>query len=269
MTTNVAPPVAEGHAHSAADHDALSRREIRIYGHSLILYWWPVWTVGFLFALLTGLDGGRMAYVPAGTVVENTNTLVAPVGTAPLEQPREHVARSPYLGTWFFITMLVVFIANNVQLRGLWEWVAMLTVALLVAVMSLYDLWGRVFGWFNLLHIYINLAGYLFLSLCMFSIWVLSVFVFDRRTYMIITAGQVRVVDHVGEAEKTYDVTNLTFQVQPNVFLRHRILGVYGAGDIVVRTGGPRPEELEWPNVLFARSRVKQIQELLKSREVV
>jgi hypothetical protein len=119
------------------------------------------------------------------------------------------------------------------------------------------------------LHIHINLAGYVFISVGFFAVWVASVFLFDRRTYLIVSAGQVRVRDEIGQAEKVYDVTNMTFQIQPNVFFRHHVLGFYGAGDLVVRTGGPHPETLEWPNVLFVRSRLRQIQERLKEREVV
>jgi hypothetical protein len=97
----------------------------------------------------------------------------------------------------------------------------------------------------------------------------MSDFVFDHRTYIIFSAGQVRVRDEIGQAEKVYDVTNMTFQIQPNVFLRHRLLGFYGAGDLIVSTAGPHPEVLEWPNVLFARSKLRQIQARLKAREVV
>ena len=113
------------------------------------------------------------------------------------------------------------------------------------------------------------MAGYVFLSVWFLVIWVLSVYLFDRRIYIAFSAGQVRIRDQIGQAEKVYDVTNMTFQLQPNVFFRHRILGFYAAGDLIVRTGGPNSEVLEWPNVLFVRSRIRQIQELLKSREVV
>src|SRR6516165_11905661 len=41
--------------------------EVRLYSHSPIFYWWPVWLVGYLMALLTYLDGGRLAVVPPGT----------------------------------------------------------------------------------------------------------------------------------------------------------------------------------------------------------
>jgi hypothetical protein len=269
MTTQLHPSPETGTAEAVKHHThADDQDEITIYSHSPILYWWPVWLLGFAIAVITILDGGQMAYVPAGTRAEG-HTLVAPTGSDPLDEPHERMARSHYLGTWFFITLLVVFVSANVQLRGLWEWIVLLGLGLLVTVVSLYGLWGLVFRWFNLLHIRMNLAGYVFVSLWMFVIWVVTVFVFDRRTYLIFAAGQVRILDQIGAAERVYDVTNLSFQVQPNVFFRHRVLGFYGAGDLVIRTGGPQSEVIEWPNVLFVRSRVKQIQHLLKSREVV
>src|SRR5262249_43164412 len=43
-----------------------STEEIKIISHSNLFYWWPVWAVGFLMALLTFIDGYRMAIVPAG-----------------------------------------------------------------------------------------------------------------------------------------------------------------------------------------------------------
>jgi hypothetical protein len=123
--------------------------------------------------------------------------------------------------------------------------------------------------WFRLLHIQINLAGYVFVSAWLFAVWAVSVFYFDTRTYIIISAGQVRVCTEIGQGEKVFDVTNLTFQLQPNILFRHRVLGLYGAGDLVVRTGGPSPEVIEWPNVLFVRSRLRQIEQRLKARTVV
>jgi hypothetical protein len=113
------------------------------------------------------------------------------------------------------------------------------------------------------------MAGYLFLSAWLFALWAVTVFFFDTRTYIILTAGQVRVRQEIGHGEKIYDATNMTFHVQPNVFLRHRVLGLFGAGDLVVRTGGPQPEVIDWPNVLFVRRRLRQIEHMLHSREVV
>jgi hypothetical protein len=248
--------------------DGSLKPEIKVYSHSPIFYWWPVWLVGFIMAILTYVDGGRMAHVPPGTQVQG-NRLVAPNVDTVLEPPNKRMASTPYLGTWFILTLLVVFVSSNVPLRGLWEWIAVLFLGLAVSVVSLYGLWGHLVDWFNLLHIHINLAGYVFISVWLFAIWAVTVYFFDRRTYMIFSAGQVRVRDMIGQAEKVYDVTNLALQLQPNILFRHRVLGLWGAGDLVVRTSGAHPEVFEWPNVLFVRSRLRQIEGMLKAREVV
>jgi hypothetical protein len=257
------------HASSEATAPAVAHepQSITIYSHSPILYWWPVWLVGFVLALVTYLDGGHLVYAPPGTQVEG-NTVVTPADR-PLPQPQERLSGNPYLGCWLFVTLLVVFVSSSVQLRGLWEWIAILTLAVIVLAVLEFGLWGPLLSWLQVLHIRINLAGYVFLSAWLFAVWVVCVFVFDRRTYLIFSAGQVRVRDHIGQAEKVYDVTNMTLQVQPNIFLRHRVLGLYGAGDLVLRPGGSHGEILEWPNVLFARSRLKRIECLLKERAVV
>jgi len=41
-----------GQPPSPANH-ATPKDEIRLYSRSDIFYWWPVWTVGYLLALLT------------------------------------------------------------------------------------------------------------------------------------------------------------------------------------------------------------------------
>src|SRR5437870_5949869 len=61
-TTPVAAP------HRQAPGEALSgQNEIKIVSHSNLFYWWPVWAVGFVMALLTWLDGNLMAIVPPRT----------------------------------------------------------------------------------------------------------------------------------------------------------------------------------------------------------
>jgi hypothetical protein len=277
-------------------------KDIKLYSHSAIFYWWPVWLVGYTMAFLTYLDGGQMAVVPPGTEarrdwrvevepgrLETREGLILPRSVdgreahltpadgqvrpgEPLpapEQPYVRMARSQFLGTLFFITLLVVFVSSNVPLRGLWEWIGVLAIALTIALLSLYGWWGTVVNWFYLLHVQINLAGYVFLSTWLFAIWAVTVFYFDTRTYIIISPGQVRVRQAIGQGEKIYDATLLALHLQPNILFRHRVLGLFAAGDLIVRTGGPHADVFEWPNVLFVRSRLKQIEHLLQSREVV
>ena len=44
-------------------------REIRIISHCNLFYWWPVWAVGFLMAMISYLDGSLLAIVPRGSAV--------------------------------------------------------------------------------------------------------------------------------------------------------------------------------------------------------
>lgn len=266
-------------------HTADTRpKEIKLYSHSPIFYWWPVWVVGYLMAFLTSLDDGRMTVVPAGTEVrsdqqvevapgqfEKRDVLMLPANqpAEALEQPHIHMAHNQFLGTLFFLTLLVVFVSSNVPLRGLWEWIGVLVIALTVTVISLYGWWGTLFNWFYLLKIQINLAGYVFISTWLFAIWVVTVFYFDTRTYIMISPGQIRVRQAIGQGEKVFDATLLSVHLQPNILFRHRVLGFFGAGDLIVRTGGPHADVFEWPNVLFVRSRLKEIEHLLQSREVL
>ena len=118
------------------------------------------------------------------------------------DQPHVRVAHNPYLGTWFLITILVVFVSTHAPLRGLWQWISVLVIALVISVVALYGWWGHIVDWFRLLDIQINLAGYLFLSTWLFAIWAVAFFYFDRLTYMIFSTGQVRVRQAIGEGEK-------------------------------------------------------------------
>jgi hypothetical protein len=274
--------------------------EIRLYSRSDIFYWWPVWVLGYLLALWTYLDGGHLAVVPGSTEarrdwrvevapgqMETREGLILPPGDArhpshlspagtsrsseplpPPEQPHVHIASSPYLGTVFLLTILVVFVSTHAPLRGLWEWVAVLFIALILAVIALYGLWGTIRNWFLILHVQITLGGYLFFATWLFAIWLVTFLYFDRLTYIIFSTGQLRVRQAIGEGEKTYDVTNMNLELEPNVFFRHRVLGFYDAGDLIVRTGGPRPEVFHWSNVLRVRSKMRKIEHLLQTRDV-
>src|SRR5262245_15409022 len=48
--------------------------EVKVYGHTRLFYWWPIWALSFIFAIITWIDGERMAIVPADSeIVDNKN----------------------------------------------------------------------------------------------------------------------------------------------------------------------------------------------------
>jgi hypothetical protein len=49
-------------------------REITVYSHSNLFYWWPVWFVAYVLALLTWWDGHLLAVVPKNSKAEQVTT---------------------------------------------------------------------------------------------------------------------------------------------------------------------------------------------------
>jgi hypothetical protein len=276
MSTSVTPP--------APVAVPPGQREIRVYSHSSLFYWWPVWAVGFIMALLTWIDGHRMAIVPAGTKAEAsrrvegqnepTEVLILPKGTSlprdennEIIQPSRHMAKSPRFGVVYATILIMTIVVSSVSLRGLWSLIIVLVIVLLVVIFALFGMWDPILEKLNLIDIRINMGGYLFISIILFIIWALTVFIFDHRTYVIVTPGQVRVCQAVGAGETVYDTTGMTFQKQQNDLFRHWIIGL-GSGDLVIHRSNTN-QEIDMPNVLFIAAKVRMIEQMIKERQVV
>ena len=110
---------------------ALEPRELRIYGHTAMFYWWPVWVTGFLMALLTWTNGTRVALVPAKAEYDpQANVIHVPQGfklplsgrPADMSQDGKQFAERMYpdkrLGVIFSLVLFLVILITNVPLRG-------------------------------------------------------------------------------------------------------------------------------------------------------
>ncbi len=264
-------------------HSMTDQREVRIYSHSHLFYWWPVWVTGFVLAVLTYLDGHRLAILPPNTHIKyeggNLYTLDTKGGTsAQLEEAKAQpggaepvhlrVAQNSRLGAIFVVVLLLVILITNVPLRGLWSIVVIITVALMAIILALADLWDRIFESLGNLHIHANLALYLFIAGGLLAMWVASVFFFDRQTYMVFTPGQLKVCLEIGSGETAYDTQGMTIQKERSDLFRHWILGL-GSGDLIVRTSGANHHEFVMPNVLNVSSKLKAIEEMQWERPTV
>src|SRR6516164_2416037 len=130
-------------------------REIRVYSHSALFYWWPVWAVGFLMALLTLVDGERMVVVPADTkpvqnarveyvdhegkrvTAEPKDVLIVEKGSLPKDpetdrpfEPHLLMAQSAKPGVLYAVVLLLIIVISNVPLRGLWSLMVILLIIL-------------------------------------------------------------------------------------------------------------------------------------------
>ncbi len=282
---------------------APERNEIKVVSHSNLFYWWPVWAVGFLMALLTLIDRSVMATVPAGSraAFSPSVTIEKPDGEeekltnreviilardekhperkslarenpsdpkSQIKQPKVHMSASKNYGVIFCVTLLVCIVITNVPLRGMWSLVVIITVVLVSVILVLADLWTYIVTKLSYLDIRINMGGYLFIAGVLFTAWLITVLFFDQQVYIIFTPGQFKVCTEIGGGEKVYDTMGMKLERQRSDLFRHMILGL-GSGDLIVKTSGAQADHFDLPNVLFIRHKVQKIEELLQKKKVV
>lgn len=267
------PPAAP---HRQQPGEPLSgQNEIRIVSHSTLFYWWPVWAVGYIAAIMTFADGSRMAIVPAGTKPETINgqeALVAPKASnkkqPTMSEPHLLMARNKNIGVIYAVVLLLVITITNIPFRGLWSVIIILVIVFGTIILGLMDLWAQIVEAIDYLNIHINLAGYIVISTVLLIIWLITLLLFDQQIYMVFTPGQLRVRLEIGEGETAYDTRGMTIQKQRSDLFRHWILGL-GSGDLIVNTAGAQVHHFDLPNVLFVGRKVKEIENMLRSMPVV
>lgn len=273
-----------------------SDRQIVVYSHSGLFYWWPVWAFGYLMAAISWFGGWTMAIVPGGTVaardrlvqvdpadpapgkLEKRSVLVLPPkgelltrkdveGNVVVDQPRLHVSRHKGVGTVFLIILILTIIITNVPLRGLWSVFVLMVLILGSILLWVAGLWESILASFGLLSVHINLGAYVFLSTVLLAFWLFNFLVMDRQVYMIFTPGQLRVCIEIGGGETVYDTTGMVVQKERGDLFRHWILG-FGSGDLVVQPVG-LANPLQLPNVLNVGFKVNRITQMIKEKVIV
>lgn len=273
-------------------------REIKLVSHSPIFYWWPIWVLGYVMAVITWMDGTRMAILPADKpedrshtelfvtddknpdVVQYKLTVRKPLtkslesAAAATQDPthpaafKTRVSERAWMGPVYCVVLLLTILITNVPLRGLWSFLVIMILVATALLFSVFDVWESLLGALGNLHIYINMAGYFFIASAVLFLWLVSVFIFDQRTYMVVTPGQIRVCEHIGASIRNFDTTGMSFEKQRDDLFRHWILGFF-SGDLIVRTHGAEKEEIRFPNVLWIGWRLEQVQEILRERAAV
>jgi hypothetical protein len=260
--------------------------KVVVFSHSPLFYWWPVWAVGFIMAGLTYWFGYPVALVPSGTVAEHAarvegvpeprDVLITPAGrslpaeaeTDELRQPRLRMMESNNPGIAWALTFSLVVIITHVNLRGIWSLVVILILIFTTVLLALLGLWDPILRNLQVVDIHLTAFSYLWISLFLFVIWLLSFLFFDRLRYMIFTRGQLRVRAAVGAGETVYDTRGMVVDKHQDDLFRHWLLG-FGSGDLTVRTGGSSSLQFEMHNVLFLNSKLALIHTMLQEREVV
>ncbi len=214
---------------------------IKIYSHSLLYYWWPVWLLGFLFAAVSYLGGERVALDDNGAGL---------------------IHQSSALGLIFTTVLLLVIAFTTASVRGVYSVILVLVLALLLAGLGwagvLDDLIAAIPG----LSIHMDVGFYLFFSSVLFILWTLSFFIFDRLSYWIIRPGQMTHERLIGDAQESYDTRGMLFEKHSEDYFRNLILGL-GSGDLRLTTSGAKQDMLVIRNVLFVDRKVAEIERLI------
>jgi hypothetical protein len=247
----------------------------------MLFYWWPVWAVGLLLAGVSWWGGHFLAIVPAGTqVVEGFDggkeALVLPAGAHLPKDPATGKPREPTLrvatrsgyGVVFVAVLLLVIVITNVPIRGLWSLIVLVILFLGTIILALAGWWDDVLEAVAHSHVYINAFGYLAISVPLLVFWLVVVLYFDRKVYMVVFPGQLRVCQDIGDAEAAYDARGMVVTKRRSDLFRHWLLG-FGSGDLIVKTSGAQSHQFEMHNVLFVENKLRLIQQLLHTREVV
>jgi hypothetical protein len=261
-------------------------QEVVIISHSPLFYWWPVWAVGLLMAGLSYWHGYQVAFVPPGTVAERgvrvephhgpRDVLIAPErrplppasDSDELKQPRLRMAPSNNLGIIWAVTLCLVIVTSQVPLRGVWSLVVIIVVVFTSVLLAVLGLWDPIIRAIMVLDIHLTGFTYLWISLFLLILWLLTFLFFDRLVYMVFTRGQLRVQMAVSLGEKVYDTRGMVVERHRDDLFRHWVLG-FGSGDLTVRTGGANSQQLQMPNVLGIGRKLALIHTMLQEREVV
>src|SRR5262245_6436831 len=150
--------------------DPATLPDVRLYSHSSLVYWWPVWVTGYVMCLITYLEGR----------------------VVPLNETRQaiiHGSSTP--GLVFTAVLLLVILITNVRLRGVASLAAILGAAFVFVLFAWLDWWDDILRVLPQLTIHLNLGFYLIFSTALLIIWLLGFFVFDRLVYWRVRPGQI------------------------------------------------------------------------------
>lgn len=211
--------------------------EIKVYTHSPILYWWPIWALGLLFGFVSLFVSG-----------EGTEAAARVQGQ-----------------TFVFVLVFVIF-STTVKLRGANSVILGLILLIGGILLATANLSGPIAAFIGGLDIRMSPAFYWFVGISVFVMWAVMIFGFDKVKFYEIAPGQVRERVFWGSGDRAESGANARCRYLKDDFLRHRILGVVVTGDIEITLADGEVWYLH--NVLFAKEKANRINELIVTRPV-
>lgn len=220
---------------------------IIFYSHNQILYYWPIWLGAFVMSDLTELFGQE------GSVsIGEGNAMDTMLST-------------PGMGLFFLVVVALVIFFTSVNIRGVWAVVLGVSVITVGLVLSVFDWWNYVLSYLGGLTLYVNRDFYTAMGVVLFVPWFVVVFVFDMRRYFHFMPAQIKMVNEIGEGEKSFDSMGVVMEKQRDNFVQHMALG-FGSGDLIITTSGGQRDIITFPNVLRINKVLDEIQAIRERR---
>jgi len=211
--------------------------ELKVFTHSPILYWWPIWALGLLFGIVSVFVTG-----------EGTEAAARVQGQ-----------------TFVFVLVFVIF-STTVKLRGANSVILGLILAIGGILLATANLSGPIAAFIGGLDIRMSPAFYWFVGITVFIMWAVMIFGFDKVKFYEFAPGQVRERVFWGSGDRAESGANARCRYLKDDFLRHRMLGLVVTGDIEITLGDGEVWYLH--NVLFAKQKANRINDLIVTRPV-
>lgn len=208
-----------------------------------MIYWWPVWVVGYIMALLTWLHPVRIQLGGTEVLISSRTSL----------------------GVIYCLVVLLTILITNTYMRGLVSLIVVLGVGFLALLFAYLDWWPDILSWFGQQTVFMDIGFYLFFSTGLLFIWLLVVGLFDHLSFWRIRPGQVTHEYVLGAVENSYETDNMVFTKQQSDLFRNWVLGL-GSGDLQMQTMGGHGVLAKVSNVLFLNARMARIQSLIATK---
>ena len=247
-----------------------SARNIRVYGHNNLFYWWPIWAARLPFGgshlRRRTRDGDRAARHAGGAGRGRARHRWAtarragraggadgagrPVPKTDDPSPRLHVAANNNYGVVFVGAILFVIIVTNLTLRGMASIIAIGLFIIAGLFVALMGWWDDIFAWLGGLDVRMNAGGYLAVAIPLLVIWLFSTFVYDHYTYLIVSRGRCRSAGRSATANSRWMHPGCCWRRSGTTSSATGCWD-WARGDLHVKTGTPSNLDFDLPNVLF------------------
>jgi len=150
-------------------HPKAEVRQVIVYGHSALFYWWPLWAAGYVMALLTWLHHDQALI---GNKVEWF-----------------HPSRN--LGVIYIMLLLLLVLITSTAIKGMKAALMIAALAFVALLFAHLNWWDAILAWVGDQSISMSFGFYLFSSSLLFLAWLISVFGIDHLSFWRFRPGQI------------------------------------------------------------------------------